>query len=116
VDLQRVDQDLSAGAGDIVRAHKWACITLPFPGIADHGPADKFAVAGRAAPGRVRVDVRPFTGCANSVRLQLSAAPVIAASHVAKVPCVDGSLLARVFFTVRLVGCGHVFGLFARFT
>jgi hypothetical protein len=32
------------------------------------------------------------------------------------VPCVDGSLLARVFFTVRLVGCGHVFGLFARFT
>ena len=35
---------------------------------------------------------------------------------VAEVPCVDGSLLARVFFTVRLVGCGHVFGLFARFT
>jgi hypothetical protein len=32
------------------------------------------------------------------------------------VPCVDGSLLARVFFTVQLVGCGHVFGLFARFT
>jgi hypothetical protein len=35
---------------------------------------------------------------------------------VAEVPCVDGSLLARVFFTVQLVGCGHVFGLFARFT
>ena len=32
------------------------------------------------------------------------------------VPCVDGSLLARVFFTVQLVGSGHVFGLFARFT
>ena len=27
------------------------------------------------------------------------------------VPCVDGSLLARVFFTVQVVGCGHVFGL-----
>jgi len=27
-----------------------------------------------------------------------------------------GSLLARVFFTVQLVGSGHVFGLFARFT
>jgi len=27
-----------------------------------------------------------------------------------------GSRLARVFFTVQLVGCGHVFGLFARFT
>jgi len=35
---------------------------------------------------------------------------------VSDVPCVDGSLLARVFFTVQLVGCGHVFGLFARFT
>jgi hypothetical protein len=23
---------------------------------------------------------------------------------------VDGSLLARVFFTMQLVGCGHVFG------
>ena len=32
------------------------------------------------------------------------------------VPCVDGSLLARLFFTVQLVGCGHVFGLFTRFT
>jgi hypothetical protein len=37
-------------------------------------------------------------------------------TNVRFVPCVDGSLLARVFFTVRLVGCGHVFGLFARFT
>ena len=36
--------------------------------------------------------------------------------HFREVPCVDGSLLARVFFTLRLVGCGHVFGLFARFT
>jgi hypothetical protein len=32
------------------------------------------------------------------------------------VPCVDGSLLARVFFTLQLVGCGHVFGLLTRFT
>jgi hypothetical protein len=31
--------------------------------------------------------------------------------QIAEVPCVDGSLLARVFFTVQLVGCGHVFGL-----
>jgi hypothetical protein len=31
--------------------------------------------------------------------------------HFREVPCVDGSLLARVFFTVQLVGCGHVFGL-----
>jgi len=29
---------------------------------------------------------------------------------------VDGSLLARAFITMQLVGCGHVFGLFARFT
>jgi hypothetical protein len=36
--------------------------------------------------------------------------------HFRVVPCVDGSPLARVFFTVQLVGCGHVFGLFARFT
>jgi hypothetical protein len=27
---------------------------------------------------------------------------------VSEVPCVDGSLLARVFFTVQLVGCGPV--------
>jgi hypothetical protein len=45
-----------------------------------------------------------------------NAALVHVACYVAEVPCVDGSLLARVFFTVRLVGCGHVFGLFARFT
>ena len=38
------------------------------------------------------------------------------ACDVRFVPCVDGSLLARVFFTVQLVGSGHVFGLFARFT
>jgi hypothetical protein len=38
------------------------------------------------------------------------------ASRGRDVPCVDGSLLARVFFAVQLVGCGHVFGLFARFT
>jgi hypothetical protein len=35
---------------------------------------------------------------------------------VSVVPCVDGSLLARVFFTLQLVGCGHVFGLLTRFT
>jgi hypothetical protein len=45
-----------------------------------------------------------------------NAALVHVAGYVAEVPCVDGSLLARVFFTVQLVGCGHVFGLFARFT
>ena len=28
----------------------------------------------------------------------------------------NGSLLARVFVTMQLVGCGHVFGLFVRFT
>jgi hypothetical protein len=44
------------------------------------------------------------------------AALVHVVRYVAEVPGVDGSLLARVFFTVRLVGCGHVFGLFARFT
>jgi len=37
-------------------------------------------------------------------------------SYVGEVPCVDGSLLARHFFTVQLIGCGHVFGLFTRFT
>jgi hypothetical protein len=31
-------------------------------------------------------------------------------------PCVDGSELARVFFTVQVGRCGHVFGLFARLT
>jgi hypothetical protein len=44
------------------------------------------------------------------------AADSCAARGFRVVPCVDGSLLARVFFTVQLVGCGHVFGLFTRFT
>jgi hypothetical protein len=38
-----------------------------------------------------------------------------AVHEVAEVPCVDGSLLAKVFCTMQLVGCGHVFGLFVRF-
>jgi hypothetical protein len=36
--------------------------------------------------------------------------------HFRDVPCVDGSRLARVFFTCRAGRCSHVFGLFARFT
>src|SRR5262249_24323820 len=36
--------------------------------------------------------------------------------HFAFVPCVDGSRLARVFFTCRAGRCSHVFGLFARIT
>ena len=39
------------------------------------------------------------------------------ACHVRKVPCVDGSGLARAFFTFCSVGrCSHVFGLLVRFT
>jgi hypothetical protein len=48
--------------------------------------------------------------------LASKAALLCAVANGREVPCVDGSLLARVFFTVQLVGCGHVFGLFARFT
>jgi hypothetical protein len=37
--------------------------------------------------------------------------------HVRKVPCVDGSVLARAFFTFCSIGrCSHVFGLLMRFT
>jgi hypothetical protein len=37
--------------------------------------------------------------------------------HVRFVPCVDGSGLARAFFTFCSVGrCSHVFGLLVRFT
>jgi hypothetical protein len=37
--------------------------------------------------------------------------------HVSKVPCVDGSELARAFFTFCSIGrCSHVFGLLTRFT
>jgi hypothetical protein len=37
--------------------------------------------------------------------------------QVRKVPCVDGSGLARAFFTFCSVGrCSHVFGLLVRFT
>jgi hypothetical protein len=38
------------------------------------------------------------------------------ARHFAFVPCVDGSRLARVFFTCSAGRCSHVFGLFARIT
>ena len=39
------------------------------------------------------------------------------ACQVRKVPCVDGSGLARAFFTFCSVGrCSHVFGLLVRFT
>src|SRR5882672_8022283 len=35
--------------------------------------------------------------------------------HVSKVPCVDGSELARAFFTLCSIGrCSHVFGLLTR--
>jgi hypothetical protein len=38
------------------------------------------------------------------------------ARHVRKVPCVDGSELARAFFTFCSIGrCSHVFGLLTRF-
>ena len=37
--------------------------------------------------------------------------------HVGLVPCVDGSELARAFFTFCSIGrCSHVFGLLMRFT
>jgi len=37
--------------------------------------------------------------------------------QVRKVPCVDGSVLARAFFTFCSIGrCSHVFGLLMRFT
>src|SRR5664279_4097651 len=37
--------------------------------------------------------------------------------HVSNVPCVDGSGLARAFFTFCSIGrCSHVFGLLMRFT
>jgi len=37
--------------------------------------------------------------------------------HVRNVPCVDGSGLARAFFTFCSIGrCSHVFGLLMRFT
>src|SRR5450759_2574125 len=37
--------------------------------------------------------------------------------HVRSVPCVDGSGLARAFFTFCSIGrCSHVFGLLMRFT
>src|ERR1700740_1353769 len=39
-----------------------------------------------------------------------------ARSYFAEVPCVDGSGLARVFFTCSAGRCSHVFGLFARLT
>jgi hypothetical protein len=35
--------------------------------------------------------------------------------HLAFMPCVDGSGLARTFFTCSAGRCGHVSGLFARF-
>src|SRR5882757_9387832 len=39
------------------------------------------------------------------------------AYQVRKVPCVDGSGLARAFFTFCSIGrCSHVFGLLMRFT
>jgi hypothetical protein len=64
---------------------------------------------------RAELTNMPIDGLSESA-LEPRAAVKREARHFREVPCVDGSLLARVFFTVQLVGCGHVFGLFARFT
>jgi hypothetical protein len=41
----------------------------------------------------------------------------VLSEHFRFVPCVDGSVLARAFFTFCSIGrCSHVFGLSVRFT
>jgi hypothetical protein len=55
---------------------------------------------------------RDFNGLPMTSGFPPEADIVTAGRHVSKVPCVDGSELARTFFHVSSIGrCSHVFGL-----
>jgi hypothetical protein len=61
--------------------------------------------------------ITSFLGSANDFRCAPISGQSQSGSALRFVPCVDGSELARAFFTFCSIGrCSHVFGLLTRFT